>query len=288
MGQRDLLLENLKLVDVNPLVCGIQTCEPGYRFGPAIRSYHLLHYVHSGMGTLHNERGSRLVKADQIFVIRPGESTVYIADERRPWSYSWVGFESPLPLDDILAADVFDAAHCGGLFAEMVNCPSGAGLEWFICGKIYQLLYLLARPNIESGVQHYIRRTLDFIESNYMKELTISGIAQSLGLDRSYLTRIFKAHTGKAPQAYLVEFRLQKAAELLSAQDMTLGQIAVQVGYHDTMNFSRMFRRQFGMPPGMYRRLAMQRQGTQQKEEQLHVDKGASIHFPMKEEAVRI
>lgn len=47
----DIMLENLRLWDVNPLICGEEACEPGHTFGPAARDYYLLHYVLSGKGT---------------------------------------------------------------------------------------------------------------------------------------------------------------------------------------------------------------------------------------------
>ena len=57
---------------------------------------------------------------------------------------------------------------------------------------------------------------------------------------------------GKSPQAYLVEFRLTKAAELMGLYDYKPGEAATSVGYHDLFNFSKMFKKKFGISPTEY------------------------------------
>ena len=48
--KQDLVLSNLHLRDLNPRICGREACAPGHTFGPAVREYHLLHYVVRGTG----------------------------------------------------------------------------------------------------------------------------------------------------------------------------------------------------------------------------------------------
>ena len=248
-----IMLENRGIPGVNPLVCGMEACVPGYSFCPAKREYYLLHYIASGKGVLHNERGAHPVKQGQLFVIRPGEVTTYTADTLAPWLYIWIGFQTSLPFRDVLSSDVLDGAGCRAIFEEMIACGTQPECEYYICGKIYELLHTLrlSQEPIEDG-RRYVRVTQDFIHANYMRDITVEGMARNLGLDRSYFSRLFKAYTGRSPQEYLLDYRMTKAAELL-LHNFSCAQTAVQVGYHDPVQFSRMFRKRYGVAPSRYR-----------------------------------
>jgi transcriptional regulator GlxA family with amidase domain len=67
------------------------------------------------------------------------------------------------------------------------------------------------------------------------------------------LERLFKAQTGKAPQAYAKQVRLRTAAWLLTSSDKTVADIASSCGFSDASHLGREFRKQFGLPPMMYR-----------------------------------
>lgn len=54
---------------------------------------------------------------------------------------------------------------------------------------------------------------------------------------------------GISPQAYLVGFRLEKAAALLADRRCTVGEAAKSVGYEDAFVFSRMYKKRYGLPP---------------------------------------
>ncbi len=86
-------LINRGFSEINPLNLGWEDCMGGHSFGPHIRSYYLVHYVCSGKGMLRSEQGEFFVHGGEVFVIRPGQETVYIADGSDPWNYIWVGFD---------------------------------------------------------------------------------------------------------------------------------------------------------------------------------------------------
>lgn len=253
--QRDVMMHNLGLLDINPLVCGTEDCAPGHLWGPAQREFYLLHYVFSGKGWFETPRGRYDVEPGQIFVIRPFETVRYRADKAEPWVYGWVGFACGFSLDSALTWDVLDAPECAHIFRSMGDAGHvQAGREWYICAKVYELLALLSAAAVprQDDASQYVRMAQNYIESMYVEPIKIAQIAQYLSLNRSYFSKIFKAHTGKSPQEYLVDFRLQKAAELLATRNLPPGEVARQVGYSDVFNFSRMFRRRYGVSPSYY------------------------------------
>ena len=73
--------------------CGSESCTPGHFFGPAVRPHYLIHFIRSGKGTyLRKDEVHELSRGD-AFLILPGETTKYIADEKEPWDYTWVAFD---------------------------------------------------------------------------------------------------------------------------------------------------------------------------------------------------
>ena len=253
-----VLLENIKLHDINPLFCGEERCPPN--LGPDFISpnYYLIHYVISGTGIYYTPSENFKVTGGQIFVIYPNETVKYTADDRDPWHYYWVAFEASLDLSNILNSYVFTAPEIYQVFHAIVNSPNyiSKSPNFYICGKIFEMISLLDKQlySEKNNTHQYVRMTLNFIETHYQHDLRVDMLAESLNLDRAYFSRIFKKFTAKTPQQYIVDFRLDKAAEMLARQDLAPGEVARQVGYKDVTNFSRMFSRRFGMPPTMYRK----------------------------------
>ena len=85
-----------------------------------------------------------------------------------------------------------------------------------------------------------------------MNDISINKISNTLYVDRTYLSKIFKQHLGVSPKDYLSAFRLEKAATLLTEQKYTLYQVSQMTGYNDYCNFSKMFKKKYGVSPNMY------------------------------------
>lgn len=86
------------------------------------------------------------------------------------------------------------------------------------------------------------------------KPWTVPSLAAEVGMSRSPFAARFTALVGQAPMSYLKGWRLQLAAKLLHNQALSLSTIAEQVGYESMPAFSRVFKREFGVAPGQYRR----------------------------------
>lgn len=88
------------------------------------------------------------------------------------------------------------------------------------------------------------------------KRWTVPSLAAQVGMSRSPFAARFTALVGQSPMSYLKHWRLQLAAKLLQNKALALSSIAEQVGYESVPAFSRVFRREFGVAPGQYRRSA--------------------------------
>lgn len=247
-------LQNLDLKEINPVNCGEEICAPGHSFGPFVREYYLLHYVVKGKGIFRRDGKVHPLRKGQIFVIRPGETTYYEADEREPWHYIWIGFDSNLDLPGLLE-DVLTVPECEHIFVAMARCGELLySRELYICGKIYELLALIDERRIreQSGGNRYVLEARQMIQARYHEEISVQALADALSLDRSYFSALFKKHTGKSPQRYLVDFRLEMAAQLMAHHLYSPQEAAQRVGYQDLSNFSKMFKKRFGISPRGY------------------------------------
>ena len=90
-----LLTESQTRIALRLYYSGSESCAPGHFFGPAIRPHYLIHFIRSGRGKyIYQDSIFELEKGD-AFLILPGETTKYIADEKEPWEYSWIAFDGP-------------------------------------------------------------------------------------------------------------------------------------------------------------------------------------------------
>jgi AraC family transcriptional regulator len=92
-------------------------------------------------------------------------------------------------------------------------------------------------------------RAVEYIQDQLNADLTVSGIAQAVGLSPDHFTRLFKKSTGQTPYEYVVEARVRKAKELLTTGKFTIGEAAYHVGFADQSHLTRHFKRLFGLPP---------------------------------------
>lgn len=104
-----------------------------------------------------------------------------------------------------------------------------------------------------------IGAALGLLHKNPEKAWTVPSLAAQVGMSRSPFAARFAALVGQSPMSYLKRWRLQLAARLLREQNLSLAAIAEQVGYESAAAFSRVFKREFRVSPGQYRRRAQKR-----------------------------
>lgn len=97
-----------------------------------------------------------------------------------------------------------------------------------------------------------IRRVLSRIGE--MPAVSVQQLALLVKLSSSRLGHLFKAETGLELRHFLLEAKLEKAAELLRSTDMQIKEISHTIGYHHVPSFDRVFRKKFNLSPADYRR----------------------------------
>src|SRR5260221_2361178 len=106
-------------------------------------------------------------------------------------------------------------------------------------------------PNRQYGrlPRKKLARAVEYIQDQLDADLTVSGIAQAVGMSPNHFTRQFKESTGQSPHQYGVKARVRKAKELLTTGKFTISEAAFHVGFVDQSHLTRHFKRVFGLPP---------------------------------------
>ncbi|MBS1369611.1 MAG: helix-turn-helix domain-containing protein [Lentisphaeria bacterium] len=94
---------------------------------------------------------------------------------------------------------------------------------------------------------------VSFLLQNYMNFISVGDAARAAGLSQGMLIRLFHREFGKSPLRFLQEIRFNRIRHLLDSTDLPLSEIARQCGYGSDMALSVAFRRETGIPPGLYR-----------------------------------
>ena len=255
-------------VDLNLFQFGWEHCSPMHQFGPAVRNHFLFHYVVSGTGTLDAAGKTFKIMPGQGFLLCPDQITTYFADQDDPWFYIWVEFDGLRARESMTLAGLTEQCPVyipNGenkilqYLQELLDNHDASplrliGLAMILIDEIVQTSRNHIRPNSKRLRDFYIKEALNFVESNYRRDIPIDEVAAACGLNRSYFGRIFKEAMGLTPQQYVINYRMTKASELLKSSMIPISEVSASVGYENQLHFSRAFKAVFGISPREYRK----------------------------------
>lgn len=212
----------------------------------------------------------RIVVNGQEYLFGEHEACYYLPGENHilqtaegSWEYRWFTFDGPMaenlmrgfqyprgpfhagPCPEKLFETLEKRIH-DATIAEMRNLTT---IAWQI---------LAAAGSGEAADGKYEKLLYDFfdlVRDNYANEtVNINVIADLLKVHRSTLTQIVRQHTGMTPGAYLYDFRLQKALDMLRSSNNPVGEVAAACGIPDPCYFSRVIHRAVNSSPLAYRK----------------------------------
>jgi len=119
---------------------------------------------------------------------------------------------------------------------------------------VYRLLVGELGPRLReiantSSHGHQIARAIDWLKSNYAKQLRVESLARETGMSVSTFHHHFRAMTAMSPLQFQKWIRLHEARRLMLSGSQDATTAALQVGYESPSQFSREYKRQFGAPP---------------------------------------
>ena len=146
-------------------------------------------------------------------------------------------------------------------FQRRMNYANDVPLATFLESKAIMLRYLseFINPELQQADtrEHpYIEKTIRFISENESENLTVSQLADIVSLTPDHFSKIFKKTIGVRPIEYIHRKRLQRVKLLLLTTDLSVAQIAEQVGFSSSTYLLRIFRKHTGVTLMQYRKAA--------------------------------
>ncbi|MDY2628707.1 MAG: AraC family transcriptional regulator [Lachnospiraceae bacterium] len=251
---------------------GHSVTAPCHRYGPAVRSYYLIHYILEGEGEfMVNNIRYHLTKG-QGFLIEPDYQTTYTSDAENPWTYIWVGFSGKAAGSIV---DTLGLSQGNPIF----SCDEGEKLKKYVLeiirhnhsnpsdtyralGTFFLFISTLAEsqknqtPTTDGN--SYIQHAITYIHRHINEPILVEDVADYVGLNRSYLSVLFKTHTGMTPIKYIQNCRITKARHLLESSKLSVESIAYSCGYQKPESLMKFFRRTYGCSPTAYRKQVIQ------------------------------
>lgn len=243
-------------------------CEPGWYTFLRVYDHYLIHYILDGKGTYYTPHGTFPVSKGDLFLIRPDEAVYYIADMETPWTYYWFGFNGndAYHIVRLCGFTEHSLVHYHGPDPELqallhkLTYPQFSGLsrEYELLGHLYEIFSLIIHrqphPSV-SNAEQYLTEAIEYIEKNYTCiSLRVRDIATYIGIDRTYLYRIFDECLHTSVQDFIQQFRLDKAKGLLKYSNTSIGEIALNCGFENQSYFSTVFKKRYQLTPLQYRK----------------------------------
>jgi AraC-like DNA-binding protein len=118
--------------------------------------------------------------------------------------------------------------------------------------QLFSSLLLDAMDRCAPRHPEWFVSAVDYIERNYQKEITLEDLCKHLQISKPHFHRIFAEYTNKSPYQYILDFRIQKAKELLSDPLLQVKFVSREVGFNNVNHFIKHFKKITGVTPGQY------------------------------------
>jgi AraC-like DNA-binding protein len=251
------------------LFYGDERCVPSHEYG-GYRPYLLFHIVYRGKGRFQTDRRSWPLESGDCFVIFPDQHHLYKADSKEPWHYFWLGLDrSFVPYLEriginnerpILKTERVDVLF--HLYEEMIMGRelSSASSEM----EDYALAFRIMADLLKSHNEQFptSRETIraphvvmmrNYIENYFQTPINTGDVADYVHLERSYASRLFKEGTGNGIAQHIRARRLKEARKFLE-EGFSVKQAAYSAGFQVYENFLKLFKKSYGITPGMYKK----------------------------------
>lgn len=250
--------------------CGyFQTAPPYYTERSSLPSYLIL-YTLSGSGRLLYEKTSWPLEKGSCFYIDCMRPHRYEPSAEGRWEFLWLHFNG-------ISAKGYhtDFLHTGGPVLQILDpFPMESALRRILSLNQRRAIYsevltaslitsliteLIIQKQTDSRtpfcMPDIVHDAVGFIQAHYSEPLTLSLIAGQMNISQSHLSREFSRCMGISIHQYLINCRIQAAKELLRESNLSVEDIACQVGNSHVSHFIRLFREREGCTPLEYRKV---------------------------------
>lgn len=225
-------------------------------------------------GDLGGGRFNVISKKGDFALAAPNFATEAIMDEsHRLRSLAFPMEQWQRMLDEASDGGSFDLPVAYGRMFDSPAIRSALRTLWALCEEdgapsrllaraagfeiLAQLCQLGGRPlvTVRGGLAPWAeRRSMEYMRERLSEDITLDELAAEARLSPFYFARMFKQSVGVPPRVYLTRLRMEKTCELLETTDLSVTEIALEVGYSSNQVLARVFMKHRHMSPTDYRR----------------------------------
>ncbi len=246
-----------------------------------------LHSHHGYVEILYIVKGDGLFEIDgKTYDVAPGDLVVYNTDVLHnenlisppPSDYAMAasGIQiDGLPANHIISPGQSPVIHLNERADEFKNLfqmlfeesKHQTAQKARICQSLFYSLLLMVMELVNEEVpvstesdklsksERLGKEILSYVDEHLLSDISLPQVAEAFNISPTYLSRLFKQVAGMPMMQYVIQRRIGEAQTLLMITDMSVGEIAVSVGYTNLSHFVKIFTQNVGISPRNYRKI---------------------------------
>ena len=268
----------LRLNDPAPagfnVVCGgSEHCSSDYHIARNDFPYVAVEFVARGEGSLVMNGQTYPLMTGAVFVYGPGVAHDFRCRPEKPMIKYFLDLAGPRVVQRLVRpaprpGEIVQSSapeHIAEIFEHLIDAGKrDTPFRERMCRTISE--YLLLRiaesavplGSVGTSTFETFQRCRQWMDQNYRQALSLEQIATECRVDESYMCRLFKRYAHQSPWQYVLRLKMRHAAQRLQERAARVGDVAYEFGFSDPFQFSRTFRRVFGISPRTFMRLPRQ------------------------------
>lgn len=118
---------------------------------------------------------------------------------------------------------------------------------------VLAVLYRACNSSLDRKASHSFNKILDYVHEHYAEPLSNKALAEQFNYHPNYISQLFTVHAGISLHQYLLRIRVRQALYLLQTTELSVGEIAIIVGFGSTSYFCHYFKKSTGYSPASFK-----------------------------------
>lgn len=210
--------------------------------------------------TVYTQVGSKHISDNGHMIFVPAGADYTFANED-PGECIQVEFTADIKDTDIISTPVSNSPELQSILEKIERSFTfkKPGFHAYCLSGLYRLLYSMSIQGVQGYLtglkKQRLQPGLEYLETHYQDlGLSVAQMAEAADVSEVYFRKLFTEVYGMPPKKYLNLIRMSKAKELLLTKEISVQQVAEEVGFHDVYSFCKSFRKAHDCTPTQYRK----------------------------------